>query len=275
MNRAVWLGPVLLLLVGIGLWRTPSGDPPPPSAPGIPRRIVSLAPSLTELILALGSGDRLVGVTTYCEGVEPSVARIGDLRFDLERILELRPDRVIAIDTRSQAGLRRALEGRGVAVDVYAAESVDDVRAALRALGALLGAEREAAAWIARIDAALVPPSGEPISGVFVVERQSLTVAGGGSFVDEMLRAAGIANVWGGESWSYRRVELEAIIAHDPVIILDASFDVTEPAAFWGRFTALRAVRDGRVRPFPPVRPGVGIPEWVERLRAEARAGRE
>jgi len=266
---------VLLLVVGIGLWRGDAREERRPPTPGEPLRIVSLAPSLTDIVIELGRGDRLVGVTRYCEGADPRIARVGDLRFDLETVLALDPDLVLAIETRSQAGLRAALESRGIAVEVYPAESVEDVRAALSGLGALLGAREAAARSLERIDSALEPPAGEPIRGVFVVERQSLTVAGGGSFVDAMLRAAGIENAYGAEPWSYRRVELEALIALDPVIILDASFDLTEPAAFWGRFPSLRAVREGRVRPFPPVRPGIGIPAWVARLREEARVGRE
>jgi ABC-type Fe3+-hydroxamate transport system substrate-binding protein len=154
------------------------------------------------------------------------------------------------------------------------AESIADVLAALSRIGALLGAEGAAAEWRARIEESLRPRGEETIRGLFVVERQSLTVAGGGSFVDPMLRAAGIANVCGGEAWSYRRIELERILALDPVIILDASFDDARPAEFWGRFPELRAVREGRVHRFPPVRPGVGIPGWIEELRT-ARARRE
>jgi hypothetical protein len=90
-----------------------------------------------------------------------------------------------------------------------------------------------------------------------------------------MMRAAGIANVCGGERWSYGRIELETVFALDPVIILDASFEGASPDEFWNRFPELRAVREGGVRAFPPVRPGVGIPAWIERLRTEARARRE
>ncbi len=277
MNRAVWLGPVLLLLlVGVGMWRVPD---PPPSAAGdgtSPRRIISLAPSLTEIVLALERGDRLVGVTRFCAGVDPAVARVGDLRFDLEAILDLDPDRVIAIESRAQADLRRVLASRGIAIDVIPAESVADVRTALRRLGTLLEAADAANAWIDRIDSALEIPADPPISGLFVVERGSMIVAGGGSFIDTMMRAAGIANIYGAENRGYLRVELESVIERDPVIILDASF--TEERGqdeFWGRFPSLRAVREGAVRSFPPVLPGVGIPAWVERLREEARARRE
>jgi iron complex transport system substrate-binding protein len=279
MNRAVWLGPVLLLLIGWGIWRAPVDMPTPEVGEGSPQRLVSLAPSLTEIILALDRGERLVGVTRFCEGVRPEVRRVGDLRFDVEAILALRPDRVFAIETQSQVGLRKALAGRGIAVEVLPAETVDDIRFALGRLGQLLEAEEAAATWVSEIDRALrTQPEGPLVRGLFVVERQSLTVAGGGSFVDEMLRAAGIENVFGKETWSYQSVELETIAARNPVIILDASFtesEAREPGPFWSRFHSLRAVQGGGVSAFPPVRPGVKIPAWVEQLRREARARRE
>lgn len=275
MNRTAWVAPgVLLLAVILLLGREPRPVPPiDPSATA--DRIVSLAPSLTDIVLALGAGDRLVGVTTSCEGVPDAIARVGGLRPDLEAILRLRPDRVLAIETETQAGLRTALAARGIAVGVHPAESVDDLRGTIRSLGALLGREEVAEIEIARLDRALADPPTPTIRGMFVVQRQpTILVAGGGSFVDAMLRASGIENVFGDSDWNYRTVSFEAVVERDPVIILDASFGSNDATSYWTRFQRLSAVREGGVVSFPPVRPDLGIPEWVEMLRREADARR-
>ena len=273
MNRSLWLGPVLLLLCGVWLLREPAREFQVVEGTSA-NRLVSLAPSLTEIVLALGGKDRLVGVTDYCEEVGEEIPRLGGLQFNFERIVALRPDRVLAIETRSQAGLLSALTARGIPVEVLRAESLTDIRHTVIALGLLLEEMPRAEELLEELESAVVVADLEPVPAVFVIQRQPLMVAGGGAFVEEMLRAAGIQNLFSEESWSYRRVELERLIELDPVLILDASYLATDPHAFWGRFDRLQAVRSDGVVSFPPVQPGLQIPEWVEQLREIASTRR-
>jgi len=273
MNRSLWLGPVLLLLCGVWLLREPPRESQVIEGSAA-NRLVSLAPSLTEIVLALGGEDRLVGVTDFCEEVDAEIPRLGGLQFNFERIVSLRPDRVLAIETRSQAGLLSALTTRGVPVEILRAESMLDIRHAVIALGMLLKEIPKAEALLHELESSVVVTDQEPVSAVFVIQRQPLMVAGGGAFVEEMLSAAGIENLFGGEGWSYRRVELERLIELDPVLILDASYLASDPQAFWRRFDRLQAVRNDGVVSFPPVRPGLKIAEWVQQLREVASTRR-
>ena len=269
MSRHVWWGPLAILIAGVlllGGSRDPI--PPPPASGG--ERVISLAPSLTEIIIALGAGDRLVGVTRYCEGVDPQIERFGGLSFDFEKILATKPDLVIAIETKEQMALLGALAERDIPVLTLPAESVADILAAIEVLGARWRVPDVAAVLAARIEDSLVPSTEPPIPVMFVVERRSRTVAGGGSFVDDMLRAAGLVNVFGDQSWSYGQVPFEEMLARDPVLILDASFGETDLHSYWSRFEGLRAVREDGVRLFPPVVPGPKIPKWIDLLEQEA-----
>ena len=270
MSRHFWWGPLAILVVGLFLLGGKE-DPPATVARGADARIVSLAPSLTEIIIALGAGERLIGVTAYCQDVPPDVQRFGGLEFDVEKILDLEPDLVLAIETEYQRRLLEVLTRQGVAVETQRAESIEDILTSLDLLGGRFDARERAADLRAEIERSLTPSPESPIPVLFVVERSSRTVAGGGSFVNAMLHAAGMVNVFGEESWPYRAVEFEAIVDHDPVLILDASSGESDPLEYWSRFQRLQAVRENAIRPFPPVLPGLKIPDWIELLKAEAR----
>ncbi|MFQ5653802.1 MAG: ABC transporter substrate-binding protein, partial [Planctomycetota bacterium] len=281
-SPAVALLCVLLLVIGASLaWVStrrlhPRGDG---AAPVDPRRIVSMAPSLTEMLLYLGARDRLVGVTVHCQGVGPELPRVGSfLEPDLERIVALRPDLVLGIASRTQSPLFATLGRLAIPTEVIPSETVEDVRRAAVRLSALVGAEERSRAFIARLDRATAsPPPGEhPLRAAFVVQRGPIFVAGGGSFIDEMLAAAAIKNVFHDREEAYLAVDLEEIIRRDPDLILDTHprADATGPVAgedpYWRRFSRLRAVREGGIVPFQEVWPGIGIPAWIEELKGVA-----
>lgn len=270
---SIWLGPALLLFLGLLVFGRGSDSPPEVAEDARDQRWVSLAPSLTEIVLALGGGDRLVGVTGFCRDVPESVPRVGGVTVEFERLVSLEPDRVLAIETQGQQDLLRALRTQGIPVEVFAAESAEDIQVALDRLGKRLGAEVRAAEISAELAAAMEPREAL-IPTLFVVERQTWFVAGGGSFVTSMLRAAGLENVFSDATWPYRAVELEGVVARAPVLILDASYESAGLERHWSRFDSLAAVRAGRVVSFPPVQPGLQIPDWVAKLRQLAETVR-
>src|SRR5438477_12881730 len=115
---------------------------PPPTAVGVPARIVSLAPSVTEIVYALGAGDRLVGVCGQCDR-PPAVATLprvgGYLAPSVETTVALRPDLVIAVPSPGNREAVRAIERAGVRVLVVGDRTLADLWASIRAVAGALG----------------------------------------------------------------------------------------------------------------------------------------
>jgi len=235
---------------------------------GPPQRIVSTAPSITEMLYALGLGDRVVAVTTYCR-YPPEAARkpkIGDyLRPNLELILAARPDLVIL----ERTGVRNSATLASARLPVL---EVDDgtlagIYQSIERIGAAAGVAGRAAALNARLraelDAVARRTAGLPKRRtMFVLGRtparlEGIVVAGQGSYLDELIRLAGGRNIFGDTVSSYGKVPLEEILARDPEVILDMG-EMAEPEslsqqrrraviALWRSQPSLSAVRLDRV----------------------------
>jgi iron complex transport system substrate-binding protein len=253
---------------------------PRPAAP--PRRVVVLAPSLTDVILALGLGDRLVGVTRLDDA--PEVARLprvgGYLDPNPEIVLGLSPDLVLWVTNgtalpaiRRIAELSRASR-HPFPIVALQIDGLRDVLATPRAVGDALGdaagGERLARALAAQVEEVRGRAAALPRRRVlFLVGREPLVVAGPGSFPDELLRACGAENVVrGGRPWPV--YPLEKAVADDPDLVVDAA--PLEPPEGIRRLDAIRAVRRGAVYRLPNddlIRPG---PRMVRALPALLRA---
>jgi iron complex transport system substrate-binding protein len=228
---------------------------PRPAAP--PRRVVVLAPSLTDVVLALGLGDRLAGVTRLDD--DPAVSRLprvgGYLDPNPEAVLALSPDLVVWVTNGSALGpVRRIAElGRSARppfpVLALQIDTLADVLATPGVLGAALGepARGEALSreMAAGVDAARRSVAGLPRTRVLlVVGREPLVVAGRGSFPDELLRVCGAENVVAGDrAWPV--YPLERAVADDPALVVDAA--TLEPPEGIARLSAIPAVRRGAV----------------------------
>jgi iron complex transport system substrate-binding protein len=222
-----------------------------------PRRVVTLAPSLTDVVLALGLEDRLVGVTRLDDAREVAkVPRVGGfLDPNPEAILALEPDLVLWVtDGGALAVVRRLAElsaasSRPFPILAIPIVSVEDTFAAARLVGEALGEPGRGDALAKRMDAAVAGVRGRskglPAKRVlFVVGREPLVVAGPGSFPDELLRIAGCRNVVGGvRPWPV--YPLEKAVADDPEVLVDAA--AREPAEGIARLAAIPAVRRGDV----------------------------
>jgi iron complex transport system substrate-binding protein len=246
-----------------------------PPAPARPKRVISLAPSLTDTVVALGAADRLVGVTRYDDA--PEVAKLprvgGFVDPSPEAVLALAPDLVLwATDTGALSPVER-MASLGVPVLGVPIVSVADVLATTRLLGRALG-EAEAGERLAtdlgrRIEAARSRATGPRVRALFVVGRHPLVVAGPGSYPDELLRIAGGENVVKGtRPWPV--YPIEKAVADDPEVVIDAA--VLEPPEGISRLEAIPAVRRGAVRRLQDdaaLRPG---PRLVRALDALAKA---
>jgi iron complex transport system substrate-binding protein len=220
------------------------------SAGEAPRRVVSLNPSLTAMALALGAREQLVGVDDFSARQEPAVARlprVGGL-YDpsLEAVVALRPDLVMLVPSAEQRGFQERLAALGIPRFVANPVSYDEVLATLAAVGARLGREREAEVRVTALGAARtraqIASAGRPrVRALLVLQRDPLFVAGAGSFVDDMLRAAGAQNLGAALAGSWPRASREWLLAAQPDVLIDST-DEPEPASqFWARWPSLRA----------------------------------
>jgi ABC-type Fe3+-hydroxamate transport system substrate-binding protein len=176
-----------------------------------PRRVVSLCPSITETLVAIGGLSRLVGVTRYCvrpKGLLWGLPRIGGTKNpDIARILDLKPDLVFANEEENRLEDVRALEAAGVEVDVTLPKKVAEVPTALRRWGERLGSAEEAEPLARRIDAERLEleeslPSGSFRYAYWIWRDPWMTVSDD-TYVADLLHLAGGSNVYATESSRY------------------------------------------------------------------------
>ena len=189
-----------LLLVGALLACRESGSTAP--AAGGPHRVVTLAPNLTEIVFALGAGDRLVGVSEYSDYPEAAraIPRIGGLEVDPEKVAALRPDLVLAIAEGNAQSSVRALEAAGLPVTVTPSGSLDAVLASIRIVGERLGrpdeGRRLADELARRRDAVRRSVAGRVRPrALMLVWPDPPQAAGGETFLNDVLAEAGGQNL--------------------------------------------------------------------------------
>jgi iron complex transport system substrate-binding protein len=244
------------------------------------RRIVSLNPSTTEGLFAIGAGDRVVGRSRFCDF--PPEARalpvVGDVEPDLEAILELRPDLVVGLGGLISMQLEGKLNTRGISAWFPDSRSLAAIDELLLGLGERAGhaedAQRLTSALDARERAIEQAVAGEPHPSVLmVVSLAPVIAAGRESFAGELIRKAGGEDVIA-EGGAWPTVGFERIAGLDPDVIVDAT-EVGAPAT---RITpqspgwsGLRAVRQGHVVPIPDERVLRAGPRIADGLAVLAR----
>ncbi|HVH06080.1 MAG TPA: helical backbone metal receptor [Myxococcota bacterium] len=226
-----------------------------------PKRIVSLNPSLTAILVTVGARERLAGVDDFSARSQPEVAGLptvgGFFNPSLEAVVAVRPDLVVLVPSAEQRSFVRQLEELGIAVESYDPVSFEDVLATIEKLGARVGHGDAARARVVAIrdakksveEAAAARPRRRT---VLVLQRDPLFVVGRGTFVAEMMAAAGADNVGNEFTEPWPRVTQEWLLAAKPDVILDASEGAAKDAdRYWRRWPSLPAVKQGRVVPVP------------------------
>ena len=221
-------------------------------------RIVTLSPSLTEAVCALGHCGELVGTDRHSTGPGPVAAlpKLGGLAdAQIESIVALRPDLVL-LGPRSRAGER--LAALGLQVQVFDARTHADLRRMLIDLGRALGEPERAAALLRRIDgeldtAARRVPEGLRGRSVYVEVERAFSAASSKSFIGETVARLGLVNVVDGEIGLFPRVSPELVVRSAPDVIIGPAVTLAEMARRpgWGQ---LPAVREGRVCLLDPAR---------------------
>jgi iron complex transport system substrate-binding protein len=219
-----------------------------------PRRIVSLNPSTTELLFAIGAGGRLVGRTTYDRWPDAALA-IPDLgpglRPNVESVLAARPDLVLLYASDDNRDAARRLRAAGVATAAYRVDRIADFRRVALALGALTGDSAAARATVDSVGATIervraVTASLQRPAVFWPLYDQPLLATGGGSFLNELIDIAGGTNIYGFLPEPSPRITVEDLLKRDPEIILVSPESrpryLADP-----RWRALRAVRGDRL----------------------------
>lgn len=215
-------------------------------------RVVSLAPSMTELMLELGAGDRLVGLLDAGERPPalaglPSVGHYG--RFEAETLLALAPDLILLWPGGVSAAQREQLVAFGIPLFEAEPHRLEDIADQAEALGARVGRgerARQLADGFRRELRELRQRyrRTSPLPVFYQVWDQPLYTIGGRQVISDALEVCGARNVFADLALPAPQVSLEAVLARDPAVIL---VDRPEQVAVWQAWPQLRAVRDGRV----------------------------
>lgn len=219
-----------------------------------PSRIISLAPSLTEMVFMLGAGERLVGRTSICNQPPEarSVEEVGPyMHPNMERIISLRPDLVLAPRMGLQKVVADQLTDLGIPVFVDDSGDLDAIIDLVMRLGSLLDCKEQAERIVsearqhrAALVRRLAAVKGRP-SLLFVVGLRPLVVASGKSFLGALIREAGGVNIAEGAPRPFSRFSLEEVIRQDPdiIIVLNKECQGEQCLRAWRRYPALKAVQ--------------------------------
>jgi ABC-type Fe3+-hydroxamate transport system substrate-binding protein len=200
-------------------------------------RIVSLCPSLTELVFDLGRGAELVGRTKFCihpEGLVERIEKVGGTKNPkIARIIELAPDIVLLNEEENRREDADALDAAGVSCHVSFPRTAIETAAMVRSIGAALDASERAEAIALDIEqrAERVTREAEgttPVGFAYLIWREPLMTVNGDTFVDALLTMAGGRNVFGAKPDRYPTIDPNELTAADPQLVLLS----TEPFPF-------------------------------------------
>jgi len=229
--------------------------------PAPARRVVSLAPHITEDMFAIGAGDRLVGTVEFSNYPEAakSVRRIGSYaQADLEAIAALKPDLVVAWQSGNAPAQVEKLRTLGIPVYVTQPDRIEDVAGILERLGELTGApaaKAAAAAFRERLASLRSRYGSRPkVRTFYQVWHEPLMTVGGRQIISDAIRLCGGENVFGQLETMAPTVSEEAVIAADPEAIVASGMDEARPEWLdrWRRWKSLTAVARGNLFFVPP-----------------------
>jgi ABC-type Fe3+-hydroxamate transport system substrate-binding protein len=244
------------------------------------RRIVSLLPSFTEILFAIGAGDRLVGRTTWCDYPPEALAvpSVGDgMPPSVEAVAARRPDLVVLYRSGPNVTAAEQLERLGIRTVLFDLNLLEELGPVARRLGILTG-RRAAADSLTRVmdSVAAQPPTPSTQSLVFIVWDNPPIVIGAGSYLDRLAALAGARNVFHDIGSPSAQVSIETIAARDPDFVALLS-DSAVPPRYAARpeWRVVRAVRTARFLFLPGQlfgRPGPRAAEAIRELRRRLEA---
>ncbi len=257
----------------------------PVRVPEGPLRIVSLAPSLTEIVYALGRDEWLQGVTDFCDYPPPARAKPrigGPTTPNLERIVQMRPDLVLATTEGNPRDAVARLDQLGIPVFVVKPDGYSGVLASIRVLGHVLRAERAGGDLVRNLEARAAAVRQE-VGGrprprtLFLVWAEPLIAVGPTTVVGDLLEMAGGGNIIRERAVQYPRLGWEEVVGGAPDVIVVADHRAPDRVsreealsnAPWNSWPSIPAVRAGRVVLLPAdplLRPGPRVADALEQL---------
>ena len=274
---------LLLLAVVWGMASTTT------AAQSVPRRIVSLAPSVTEVLFEAGVGPRVVGVTSYCRFPREVLAlpKVGGyLTPSYEALVALQPDLVVTLP--EQADLEPKLTALGIPILRVDHRSLNGIVRSIEQVGERCGAtapaNRAADALRQALAAARRLAPGSPPRVLICFGRNEdfrrLTAAAPGTVHDDLITLAGGLNVLTSRAVSYPTLSAEGVIRLDPDVIIEFSSGGTDPATLrrqWNVLDSVKAVKNGRVCVFTGEFlsvPGPRFARFIETIARSIRGAR-
>lgn len=228
----------------------------------LPQRIISLAPSNTEILFALGLEDRIVGVTQFCNYPEAAKAKprvAGYSTPDIEKVVSLEPDLILAESIHEKTALS-AMESVGLTVIVMSAKSLDTVLRDITLVGQITGKSRAAAQLVDemrnRIKAVTAKTEGlapeQRPRVLYVYWHDPIWTTGSETFSNDVIQKAGGVNIFADDFKKSRVVSLEAVIDRNPQVIIISGMGATRNLIYNSirthpSLSAVEAVINGRV----------------------------
>lgn len=245
-----------------------------------PSRVVSLAPSITEMLFALGLDEQIVGVTEFCDfpAAAATKPKVGYANPNLESLLALRPDMVVAPREFSRANILAKLDELKVPVFLIDATSLENIFSHIHQLGRIFDRSTAAHAVTLAMRRRMTEISSlvEPLPRrrvLYVLNSRPLITVGPGSYIHQMIGLAGGINIASDASAPYPRLEMETVLKANPeVIIFPMGSAETVPRSEqqeWHRWTTLSAVQQNHLREVSANalnRPGPRVMEGLEQL---------
>ena len=229
---------------------------------GEPGRIVSMAPNLTEILFALGLGDKIVGVAAGSDYPPAAVSKPKMGTFwqpSIEAVIAAKPDLVITLGFSQQRNLAQRLERIGYRTATVNIERISELSEAIRTIGEVTGRKPRADELVRAISenldnlSALVGAR-EKVKVLWVVQREPLRVAGRNTFVNEMIELAGGENAIGPTVHKYPPISSEQVYACGADVIIEPAMTTKDLGAqragavkYWSRFKNIGPVKNGRI----------------------------
>lgn len=226
------------------------------------QRIVSLAPHLTETLFAAGAGGRIVGTVEYSEypPAAGKIARVGGYsRIDMERVLALRPDLIIAWQSGNAAAHLERLRSLGIPLYLSQVNRLEGIAIEIERLGVLAGspavADRAAESFRQRLAGLQKRYGNRPqVRTFYQIWKQPLMTVGRRQIISDVIHLCGGDNVFGKLETMAPTVNVEAVIAANPEVIVASGMDESRPEWLddWRRWTTIAAVARDNLFFIPP-----------------------
>jgi iron complex transport system substrate-binding protein len=247
-----------------------------------PVRIVSLAPSITEMLFAIGAGGQVAGVTQFCD-FPPDAAKkpkVGYANPNLESLVALQPDLILAPKEFLKPDLLASFDRLHIPIFILSGQTIDDIFSQLQTIGRMTDHQAEASALAVEMrrhiaDVTQRVQGQASVRVLYVLNSQPLITVGPGSYIDQLIGLAGGRNVAATSATPYPRLSMETVLSEDPEVLLfpvgqAEGISESEQQAWrqWSGMSAIKHARTHQISADLLNRPGPRIGKALAQLAA-------